>query len=167
MNGLRRLARRSETDIDDRFIDALENPTRFAFLVFGLYVATNILSTSVETGDWMDVMIRSLIVLTLFWALFRLIGTAAALGAKDMIANVFGGAMIFLNRLFDRGNWIKTPDLEGVVEEIGLIATNVRRFDKALVTVPNSQLTTGPIVNFSRMTNRRIYWKIGVEYRTT
>jgi len=96
-----------------------------------------------------------------------LIGMAVALGAKDMIANIFGGGMIFLNRLFDRGNWIRTPDLEGVVEEIGLITTRVRQFDKALVTIPNSQLTASPITNFSRMTNRRIFWKIGVEYRTT
>ena len=229
LKSMRRLAARTETKIDDMFIDALDKPVQFAFLVLGLYIAARFISMSVATGDWVDALIRSLIALTIFWALFRmvepfsylidrllgrlgtpvaaqdtlrsfaikllkvlifalgiaavlqewgfnvaavlgglgLIGMAVALGAKDMIANIFGGGMIFLNRLFDRGNWIRTPDLEGVVEEIGLIATRVRRFDKALVTIPNSQLTTAPIINFSRMTNRRIFWKIGVEYRTT
>lgn len=96
-----------------------------------------------------------------------LVGMAVALGARDMIANLFSGAMIFLNHLFERGDWIKTASLEGVVEDIGLLATRVRQFDKAQITVQNSHLTGEPIVNYSRMTNRRIYWVIGLEYRTT
>ncbi len=96
-----------------------------------------------------------------------LVGMAVALAAKDIVANLFAGMMIFLNRIFETGNWIKTPSVEGVVEHVGLMTTQIRQFDKALVTVSNSQLTTEPITNYARMTNRRIYWKIGLEYRTT
>ncbi|MEC4674011.1 MAG: mechanosensitive ion channel family protein [Nitrospirota bacterium] len=96
-----------------------------------------------------------------------LVGMAVALGAKDFIANLFAGLTIFLDRMFEKGNWIQTPDVDGVVEDIGFRATKVRRFDKALVTIPNARLAGEALINFSRMTNRRIYWKIGVEYRTT
>ena len=48
-----------------------------------------------------------------------------------------------------------------------LASTQVRRFDKAPVQVPNSTLSDAAIINFSRMTNRRIYWKIGVTYDTS
>ncbi|MDJ0942883.1 MAG: mechanosensitive ion channel family protein [Kiloniellales bacterium] len=96
-----------------------------------------------------------------------LVGMAVALAAKDIVSNLFSGMMIFLNRIFETGNWIKTPSVEGVVEHVGLMTTQVRQFDKALVTVSNSQLTGEPITNYARMTNRRIYWKIGLEYRTT
>jgi len=96
-----------------------------------------------------------------------LVGMAVALGAKDFIANLFAGLTIFLDRMFEKGNWIQTPDVDGVVEDIGFRATKIRRFDKALVTIPNGRLAGEALVNFSRMTNRRIYWKIGVEYRTT
>lgn len=96
-----------------------------------------------------------------------LVGMAVALGARDFIANLFAGLTIFLDRMFEKGNWIRTPDVEGLVEDIGFRATKIRRFDKALVTIPNARLAGEALINFSRMTNRRIYWSIGVEYRTT
>lgn len=96
-----------------------------------------------------------------------LVGMAVALGAREFIANLFAGLTIFLDRMFEKGNWIRTPDVDGLVEDIGFRATKVRQFDKALVTIPNSRLAGEALINFSRMTNRRIYWTIGVEYRTT
>jgi MscS family membrane protein len=96
-----------------------------------------------------------------------LVGMAVALGAQDFIKNMFAGLTIFLDRVFEKGNWIKTPDVEGTVEEIGFRATKVRQFDKALVTIPNSKLANEALINYSRMTNRRIHWMIGVEYRST
>lgn len=96
-----------------------------------------------------------------------LVGMAVALGAQDFIKNMFAGLTIFLDRVFEKGNWIKTSEVEGNVEEIGFRATKIRRFDKALVTIPNAKLANEALINFSRMTNRRIYWMIGVEYRST
>ena len=96
-----------------------------------------------------------------------LVGMAVALGARDFIANMFAGLTIFLDQMFEKGNWIKTPDVEGNVEDIGFRATKVRQFDKALVTIPNSRLAGEALINYSRMTQRRIYWTIGLEYRTT
>ena len=96
-----------------------------------------------------------------------LVGMAVALGAQDFIKNMFAGLTIFLDRMFEKGNWIKTLDVEGMVEDIGFRATKIRQFDKALVTIPNSKLASEALINFSRMTQRRIYWTIGVEYRTT
>lgn len=96
-----------------------------------------------------------------------LLGMAVALGAQDLIKNMFAGLTIFLDRMFEKGNWIKSTDVEGIVEEIGFRAAKIRRFDKALVTIPNSKLAGEALINYSRMTQRRIYWSIGVEYRTT
>jgi MscS family membrane protein len=96
-----------------------------------------------------------------------LVGMAVALGAKDFIANLFAGLTIFLDRMFEKGNWIRNTEVDGIVEDIGFRATKIRRFDKALVTIPNGKLAGEALINFSRMTNRRIYWTIGVEYRTT
>ena len=96
-----------------------------------------------------------------------LIGAAVALGAKEFFADILGGIVLIMDKMIDRGDWIQTTDLEGTVERVGLRATRVRQFDKALVTVPNSMLVDRALINFTRMTNRRIYWKIGVEYRTS
>jgi len=96
-----------------------------------------------------------------------LIGMAVAFGAQNLISNLFGGLAIFLDKIFIEGHWIKTADVEGTVEKIGFRTTKIRCFDKSLVTLPNSKLSDQAVTNFSMMTNRRIYWKIGLEYRST
>ena len=97
-----------------------------------------------------------------------LLGVAVALGAQDLFKNLIAGILILAEKRFSKGNWILVDGVvEGTVEAIGFRSTVVRRFDKAPVHVPNSKLTDNAVTNFSKMTHRRIYWKIGVEYRTS
>lgn len=96
-----------------------------------------------------------------------LMGMAVAFGAQNMIANLFAGVTIFLDGIFEKGDWIRAADVEGTVEEIGFRTTKIRRFDKAITTIPNNKLAGDAVINFSRMSNRRIYWKIGIEYSAT
>ncbi len=94
-------------------------------------------------------------------------GLALALAAQDTIANWFGAIMIYTDRPFEQGDWIKTPDLEGVVEDIGLRSTRIRTFDKSVVSVPNRALADAAVDNYSRMPKRRVTFKLGVTYSTT
>jgi MscS family membrane protein len=97
-----------------------------------------------------------------------LFGVAVALGAQDLFKNLIAGLLVLGERRFVKGDWIKIDGVvEGTVERIGFRSTLVRRFDKAPVHVPNANLSDSAVTNFSRMTHRRIFWKIGVEYRTT
>lgn len=97
-----------------------------------------------------------------------LFGAAIALGAQDLFKNLIGGMTIIAEKRFHPGEWILVDGVvEGTVEDIGFRSTKVRRFDKAPVHVPNSQLSDAVVTNFSRMTHRRIFWKIGVTYSTT
>ncbi|GAB1257011.1 mechanosensitive ion channel family protein [Aurantivibrio plasticivorans] len=93
-------------------------------------------------------------------------GLAVGFAAKDLLANFFGGLMVYLDRQFSVGEWIRSPDqeIEGTVEEIGWRLTRIRTFDKRLLYVPNSTFTHISVENPSRMTNRRIYETIGVRY---
>lgn len=95
-------------------------------------------------------------------------GVAVALGAQDMFKNLIAGALILTEKRFEVGDWILVQNVvEGDVERIGFRSTLVRRFDKAPVYVPNAKLSDDAVINYSRMTFRRIFWTIGVEYRTT
>ena len=92
---------------------------------------------------------------------------AAALGfaAKEVIANFFGGMMLWINRPFVLGDYISLPDrggLEGVIEEIGWYLTVIRDKDKRLVYLPNAIFSTVSVVNVSRMSHRRIQITVGV-----
>ncbi|MBB71971.1 MAG: mechanosensitive ion channel protein MscS [Legionellales bacterium] len=93
-------------------------------------------------------------------------GAAVAFSAKDLLANFFGGLIIYLDRPFAVGDWIRSPDrnIEGTVEHIGWRLCRIRTFDKRPLYVPNSLFTMISIENPSRMTNRRIKTNIGLRY---
>lgn len=93
-------------------------------------------------------------------------GIAVGFAAKDLLANFFGGLMIFMDRPFSVGDWIRSSEkqIEGTVEHIGWRLTTIRTFDKRPLYVPNSIFTSISVENPSRMTNRRIYETIGVRY---
>jgi MscS family membrane protein len=102
-----------------------------------------------------------------FLASLGLVGMALALAAKDTASNLFGSLVIFSDRPFKIGDWIMTPDVEGIVEQIGIRSTKVRTFAQAIVTVPNAVLANSAILNWSRMGKRRIKMNIGLTYSTT
>jgi len=93
-------------------------------------------------------------------------GIAVGFAAKDLLANFFGAIMIYLDRPFSIGDWVRSPDrnIEGTVERIGWRLTVIRTFDKRPLYVPNSVFASIAVENPSRMTNRRIYETIGVRY---
>ena len=93
-------------------------------------------------------------------------GIAVGFAARDLLANFFGGFVVYMDRPFVVGEWIRSPDkeIEGTVEEIGWRVTRIRTFDKRPLYVPNSLFTTISVENPSRMTNRRIYETVGIRY---
>ena len=97
-----------------------------------------------------------------------LFGVAVALGAQDLFKNLISGILVLVERRFQVGDWIYVDGvIEGTVENIGFRSTVVRRFDKSLATIPNFQFAEQAVINKSLITNRRIDWAIGLEYRTT
>jgi len=93
-------------------------------------------------------------------------GIAMGFAAKDLLANFFGGLMIYLDRPFSVGDWVRSPDqeIEGTVEDIGWRLTRIRTFDKRPLYIPNAVFANISVENPSRMTNRRIYETIGIRY---
>ena len=93
-------------------------------------------------------------------------GIAVGFAAKDLLSNFFGGLMIYLDRPFAVGDWIRSPDreIEGTVEAIGWRLTRIRTFDKRPIYVPNSIFTSITVENPSRMTSRKLYETIGIRY---
>jgi MscS family membrane protein len=93
-------------------------------------------------------------------------GIAVGFAAKDLLANFFGGLMIYLDRPFSVGDWVRSPDrsIEGTVEDIGWRRTCIRTFDKRPLYVPNATFLTVALENPSRMSHRRIYETLGIRY---
>ena len=93
-------------------------------------------------------------------------GIAIGFAAKDLLANFFGGLMIYWDRPFAVGDWVRSPDqeIEGTVENIGWRLTRIRTFDRRPLYVPNATFTQISVENPSRMENRRIFETVGIRY---
>ena len=93
-------------------------------------------------------------------------GIAVGFASKDLLANFFGGLMIYLDRPFAVGDWVRSPDrsIEGTVERIGWRQTVIRGFDTRPLYIPNSAFANIAVENPSRMRNRQIYETIGIRY---
>ncbi|MDC9719108.1 MAG: mechanosensitive ion channel family protein [Gammaproteobacteria bacterium] len=94
-------------------------------------------------------------------------GIAIGFAAKDMLSNFFGGLMIYMDRQFAVGDWIRSPDkeIEGTVEYIGWRITRIRTFDMRPLYVPNATFSSISVENPSRMKNRRFYETFGLRYQ--
>lgn len=93
-------------------------------------------------------------------------GIAVGFAAKDLLANFFGGLMIHLDRPFNVGETVRSPDkqIEGKVEHIGWRQTRIRSTNMTLIYVPNALFTANVVENPSRMSHRRIRETIGLRY---
>ena len=146
------LRHRSESGapIDQTTADAIAKLLRISVLITGFLVVLQTLGYSISG----------------VLAFGGVSGIVAGFAARDLLANFFGGLMIYLDRPFEVNDWIRSPDkeIEGTVENIGWRLTRIRTFDKRPLYVPNSVFATIAVENPQRMTNRRIYETIGIRY---
>jgi MscS family membrane protein len=136
--------------VDKTLINAVRNVVRAAVLVTAALIAL----------QTMGINVNGLL------AFGGVGGITVGFAAKELIANMFGGMTIYIDKPFGVGDWIRSPDreIEGTVEEIGLRVTIIRTFDKRPLYVPNAVFTTIAVENPSRMSHRRIRETIGVRY---
>lgn len=145
------IKQRAETgDIDHTTADAIGKLVRLSVIITATLVALQTMGYSISG----------------VLAFGGVGGIAIGFAAKDLLANFFGGLMIYLDRPFAVGDWVRSPDrnIEGTVEKIGWRLTHIRTFDKRPLYVPNSIFTTIALENPSRMSNRRIHETIGIRY---
>ncbi|POT55185.1 mechanosensitive ion channel protein MscS [Citrobacter amalonaticus] len=93
-------------------------------------------------------------------------GIAVGMAGKDILSNFFSGIMLYFDRPFSIGDWIRSPDrnIEGTVTEIGWRITKINTFDHRPLYVPNSIFSSISVENPGRMSNRRINTVIGLRY---
>lgn len=145
-----KIGRKFDVEVDQILLPFLSKLVRFAIVAMAL---------SIIAAEWgYDV--------SGFIAGLGLGGLAFALAAQDSIGNFFGGVVIITEKPFTLGDWIQTPSVEGIVEDITFRSTKIRTFGDSVVVVPNSTLANEPIENWSQMTKRLISFNLGIVYST-
>ena len=137
-------------EIDQTTVDAIAKLLRISVIIIGFLIALQSIGYSISG----------------VLAFGGVGGIAVGFAARDLLANFFGGLMIYMDRPFNVGDWIRSPDkeIEGTVEKIGWRSTIIRTFDKRPLHVPNSIFSNISVENPSRMSNRRIKETIGIRY---
>ena len=91
-------------------------------------------------------------------------GIAIALALKDSLSNFASSVMIMVFKPFKVGDFIEAGGATGTVDEIGMFNTWIKTADNQLVVVPNSQITTDKITNYTHEPLRRLSFEIGISY---
>ncbi len=93
-------------------------------------------------------------------------GLAIALAAQDTVKNLLGSVMIFLDRPFQIGDYIKAAGVQGTVEEVGFRSTRLRSPDTTLITIPNGQLANMVVDNIGMRKYRKHNFVLNIDYST-
>ncbi len=101
---------------------------------------------------------------TSMFAVLGAAGLAVGLALKDSLSNIASGVMLIVLRPFRAGDHVIAAGQEGTVLEIRVFQTRLRAFDHRVIILPNSEITTAPIVNYSSLPQRRFDVSVGVGY---
>ncbi|HUC82321.1 MAG TPA: mechanosensitive ion channel domain-containing protein [Flavisolibacter sp.] len=84
-----------------------------------------------------------------------IVGAALALAFRESLENLIASFVIFFDRPFQAGDFVKVQNVSGTVERVGLRSTRVRTADKSYVTVPNKQMVDSILDNVSKRSQLR------------
>lgn len=101
---------------------------------------------------------------TSFVALLTVGTLAISLALQSIIANFASGMIIVSNHPFEEGDFVEIAGVSGTVEKITLFSTKLKTPDNKVVTIPNSSVSGGNIVNYSAEEKRRVDLTFGVAY---
>ncbi len=124
------------------------------FLSILLYIVIILLAASA-----LGVHVGSVVI-----AVSAIIGLVLGFGLQDTMNNLLSGVWIAALRPLDKGERVEIQDHEGVVTSVGLMATELLKPDNTRITIPNKLVWNQPIVNFSRMDERRVDIDVGISY---
>ena len=101
---------------------------------------------------------------TQFIAIITSAFVAVGLALQGSLSNFASGIMILIFKPFRLGDMIEGSGQKGTVKNIGLFATTLNKVDNEEAIIPNTQLFSNSIVNYSREEKRRVFVKVGVGY---
>ena len=128
----------------------IQNSVRLLIFFFGLFTALGVLN--------LDKTVASLL------AGAGVIGLAIGFAFQEIAANFFSGILIALKKPFQPGDIVQVESFIGTVRELTLRTTNIMTFNGLEILIPNKNMFTKPVTNFTSTPERRIEIQLAVAY---
>ena len=84
------------------------------------------------------------------------VGLAVSLAVKDSLGNLAGGFLVLFSKPFVKGDFIETNSVSGTVHNITLFYTTLKTPDNKKIFIPNGEISTAKIINYSAEETRRL-----------
>ena len=97
-------------------------------------------------------------------AVVSIAGLALSLSVQDIMSNLFSGIIIIINHLFKAGDFIEIGGKMGVIEKVDLFHTTIKTVDNKVVSVPNKEVASASVTNYSSEQLRRVDLVINTDY---
>ena len=146
---LRRVLRRSE--MDEGIAYSITRATEYAIVAVGLMISLQLIGLD----------------LTALGLVFGLLSLGLGFGLQNLTANFVSGLILLIERPVKLGDRVQIGEAEGDVIAINMRATVVRGLDHVSLIVPNADLISHTVVNWSHLDRRiRLSVPVGVSYRS-
>jgi small-conductance mechanosensitive channel len=128
---------------------AISVTIRYFIIVLGLTMALS--AAGIDLGS--------------FGLLAGALGVGIGFGLQNIVNNFISGLILVYERPVNVGDTVEVENLIGVVHRVGVRSSNVRTFDGAEVVVPNGNLISNQLINWTLSDNqRRVELKVGAAY---
>ncbi len=101
-----------------------------------------------------------------FLAGLGILGFTIGFALQEIMQNFVAGMILLVQQPFDIGNYVSVSDYSGNVSAINMRTTELKSLDGRLIIVPNAQVLSNPIENYSRADQLRVDLPVGVSYDT-
>ncbi len=98
-------------------------------------------------------------------ALVSVAGLALSLSIQGTMSNLFSGITILTTKPFVSGDYVELDGTSGTVSEVGLFYTTMSTVDNKVIYVPNGQVTSAKIINYTRQEKRRVDISFSASYK--